>query len=133
MLSKKTIAAGLIAVTTLAAVPANAAGLSFQFGFGSGPQFSEVHSPRWDRDRHRGWRQDHRGPRWAYGRVSPREVRWNLRRHGYHHIRFLDRRGRFYEVRASKRHRAYLLTVSARSGEIVDRQRIRRGGYRRWR
>lgn len=122
MLSKNLIAAGLIATTALTAAPASAAGLSFHFGNG-GPSIVLSHGPmygqRWGGHR---WGHRHR-------RLAPREVRWILRDRGFHHIRFMDRRGPVYHVRAKKRHRTFVLVVSARSGEILSRHRIRRGWH----
>jgi hypothetical protein len=108
MFSKKTLAAALVAATTLTAAPASADSLNFQFGFG-GPGY--------------GW---HGGPNWQHHdrRVSPREVRHMLRDRGYHQIDFLDRSGRTYEVRARKNGRTFYIVVSARSGEIISRHRI---------
>jgi hypothetical protein len=110
MFSKKTIAAGLIAVTTLAAVPANANGITVQFGFGN-PGF--------------GWNPGHRhgAPIWQH-RLSPREVRSILRRHGYRAIRFLDARGPVYQVSARRFGHTVFLVVSARNGDILSRHRV---------
>ncbi len=113
MISKKAIAAVLVAATMLTAVPANATGFTFHFGHGA---------PGWSYG-------PHHGPSWRHGRVSPREVRSILRRHGYHDIRFADRRGPVYQVRASKHRNAYFLVVSARNGEILSAQRVR---HTRW-
>ncbi len=121
MLSKNLIAAGLIAATALTAVPANATGFTFHFGNG-GPGFSWGYGGPGH-----GYRD--RGHRWGHHRLSPREVRWMLRERGYYKIRFMDRRGPVYQVRAKKRHRAFVLVISARSGEILSRHRIRRHGW----
>ena len=110
----KTIAAGLIAATALTAVPAKADGFSVQFGFG-GPSYGQDRG-HWDRG--------HRDRDRRHGPVSPREVRWILQGRGYDHIRFVDRRGALYQVRASKQGRDYFIVVSARSGDIVSRNRI---------
>jgi hypothetical protein len=110
MIMKKTIAAALVAASALTAVPANAGGVSVEFGFG-GPAFG-WHGGHHDRDRDHGRRN-----------VSPREVRWILQGRGYHHIRFLDRRGVIYQVRARKNGRDFFLVVSARNGDIVARHR----------
>jgi hypothetical protein len=48
-----------------------------------------------------------------------------LRDRGYRNIRFIDRSGPVYELRARKHGRTYYLVVSARSGEILQRNRIR--------
>jgi hypothetical protein len=115
MISKTTIAAGLIALTSLASVPANASNLTIEFGnFGYGGGYS------WDHDRDRG----DRGYRHMRHRLSPEEIRWILRDRGYRNIRFFDRQGAVYEVRARKRGETYYLVVSARSGEILSRNRI---------
>jgi len=111
MVSKKMIAAGLIAATALTAVPASAA--SFEFSFG----------PHWGgpgyHDQHRGWDRHDRN---RHG-VSAHEVRRSLRNRGYYRIEFLDRRGPTYQVRAERRGRTYFLVVSARTGEIIARHR----------
>ncbi|MGH6926170.1 MAG: hypothetical protein ACRED5_20780 [Propylenella sp.] len=126
MLSRNTIAAGCIAIAALAAAPANAGGLTVEFGYGgpsyTGPGFGGP--DYYDPDTVR-----HRGPNRGYDRLSPREVRWLLQNHGYRNINFLDRHGPVYRVRAVRRHNAYLLVVSARSGDILDRQRLNRGWY----
>jgi hypothetical protein len=115
----KTIAAGLIALTSFAAVPANAASFSIEIGqpgYGSGYGNQGY---RWgDYD------QRDRGDRHGRHRLSREEVRWILRDRGYNRIRFLDDRGRVYEVRARKRGETYHLVVSARSGEVLSRNRI---------
>lgn len=108
----KTIAAGLVALTTLSAVPANAS--SFNFQFGSGQNWGYYGGPS-------GGHRDHRS---RYDRLSTQEVRWMLRRDGYRAIRFLDNRGAVYQLRASRHGRDFFLVVSARTGEILSRQRI---------
>lgn len=100
----KTIAAGLVALTALSAVPASAANLTVQFG---------NNGPGW------GYHNDHRPHR-----VSTDQVRWMLRNQGYRAIRFVDSRGAVYQVRASKNGRDYFLVVSARTGEILQRHRV---------
>lgn len=109
MITTKTIAAGLVALTTLSAVPANAA--SFNFQFGPGPSY------------HGGHGYGH-GQQWRHGRVSTAEVRFMLRRHGYRAIRFFDARGPVYQLRARKHGRSYFLVVSARDGQILSRRRV---------
>ena len=124
MLSKNLIAAGLIAATTLTAVPANAGGFSFHLGHG-GPSFGWSYgTPGY------GWVHRDRRHHWGHHRrLSPREVRWSLRDRGYRQIRFVDRRGPVYHVRAKKRHRTFALVISARTGEILSRHRIRRSWH----
>lgn len=109
MFTTKTIAAGLIALTTLSAVPANAASLNVQFGNGPSWGHHGGYGHQWRRDR---------------VRVSPQEVRRQLRRDGYRAIRFFDDRGAVYQLRASKYGRDYFLVVSARSGDVIARHRI---------
>jgi hypothetical protein len=111
MITTKTIAAGLVALTTLSAVPANAAGFSFQFGPGPGASY------------YGGYGYGH-GHQWRHGRVSTDEVRFMLRRHGYRAIRFVDDRGAIYQLRARKHGRSYFIVVSARNGEILSQRRI---------
>lgn len=110
----RTIAAGLIALSTLAAVPAQATGLSVQVGPGYG------WSDNGHGDRRGHWRRHHRDE----VRLSQEEVRWMLRDRGYRNIRFFDTRGPIYELRARKRGDAFYLVVNARTGEILSRQRI---------
>ena len=109
MITKTTIAAALIALTSLAAVPAKA--LTVEFGFG-GPNM--------------GWSdgyQGQHGDRFRH-RLSPQEIRWILRDRGYRNIRFFDDHGPVYQLRARKHGETYFLVVSARSGEILQRNRI---------
>jgi hypothetical protein len=113
MFARKTLAAAVIALGALAAVPANAGNLTVQFGYG-GPSFGY-------HDGGYGW-GDH-GPR-RHRWLSPQEVRRELRDRGYREIRYLDRRGAIYQVRAERRGRDFFLVVSARTGEILSRHRI---------
>jgi len=113
MISKTTIAAGLIALTSLAAVPANASSLTVEFG---NPGYGMGYG--WDNDR------GERGYRHMRHRLSREEIRWILRDRGYRNIRFFDDGGRVYQLRARKRGETYFLVVSARSGEILSRNRI---------
>ncbi len=116
MITTKTIAAGLVAITTLSAVPASAAGFNFQFG--PGPSYHGHH------DNRGGYGQDWRhGRDWRHDRVSTDQVRFMLRRDGYRAIRFLDDRGPVYQVRASKHGRDFFLVISARDGEVLSRHR----------
>ncbi len=106
----KTIAAGFVALTTLSAVPANAA--NFSFNFGPGPAYHGYHGGYGYHDH---WRRD---------RVSTDQVRFMLRRDGYYGIRFVDDRGAVYQLRASRHGRDFFLVVSARDGQVLSRQRI---------
>jgi hypothetical protein len=114
MISKVTLAAGLVALTTFgAAAPASATTIAAEFGRG-GPEIT------FKRDHHR-W-----GERGRWNRtLSAQEVRWVLRDHGFRDIRFVDRQGRVYQARATDRrgHRVGIV-VSARSGEILNVYRM---------
>ena len=115
----KTIAAGIVALTALTAVPASAASLEIQYGGGPSWGYQGGHDS-YRGDRGRGGYGNH----WRHNRLSTEEIRWMLRSDGYHAIRFFDDRGPVYQLRASKRGRDYFLVVSARSGEVISRQRI---------
>jgi hypothetical protein len=54
------------------------------------------------------------------------EVRRDLRRDGYDHIRFFDRRGRIVQVTASLGRRDFRIAYDTCRGRIIDRDRIRR-------
>ncbi len=115
MFSKKTIAAGIVALGALAAsAPANAGSLSFSV---------EVGRPIAVHDDHRGYGWgDHRGHHKA---LSAKEVRRILRHRGYRDISYLDRRGSIYQVRARDyRGRRVGLVVSARNGAILTAYRL---------
>lgn len=112
MISKTTIAAGLIALTSLTAVPAQAGGISVEFGFG-GPGYG------WDG----GSGYGHGYGRHMRQRLSADEVRWMLRDRGYRQIRFFDQ-GRVYQLRARKNGATYYMVVSSFTGEILSRNRI---------
>lgn len=114
MFTKTTIAAALISLTTLAAVPAQASGIDIQIGFGgSGYGWSDGYGHGYGHHRHH-MRQ----------RLSTDEVRWMLRDSGYHQIRFFDDRGPVYQLSARKHGDMFYLVVSARTGEILSRNRI---------
>ncbi len=117
MFTTKTIAAGLIAITTLSAVPANAASVAVEIGYNGSGWSHHNNGPAWDH-------QNRRYNRWHNARLSTDQVRWILRRDGYRAIRFFDGRGPVYQLRASKHGRQFYLVVSARSGEILSRHRI---------
>ena len=79
MITKTTIAAALISLTTLAAVPAQASDINIRIGFGSsGYGWSDGHGHGHGQYYHR------------MRRLSTDEVRWMLRNHGYHHINVFD-------------------------------------------
>ena len=124
MTLRKTIAAGLVAMTAISVVPANAASLSFDFGR-SGVEFGFTGNNdrgEWDRGgRHGGW-DNHRG---RHDFLSSRDVRRILRGQGYRDIEYLDRQGAVYQAHATRDGRRYGLVVSARDGDILNRYRIR--------
>jgi hypothetical protein len=116
MIAKKTIAAAIIALGALAAVPANAGGVTVQFGYGH-PGYG------WGSPGH-GWDRGHDWERPRHREFSPQEIRRILRGDGYRQIRYVDRRGSVYQAVASKNGRDFYLVVSARNGRILSRNRI---------
>ena len=122
MITKTTIAAALIALTSLTAVPAKAFTIDFNIG---GPGHG------WSNPNH-GWSNPNRGwsdRNWGHddhwrNRLSRQEVRSILRDRGYRNIRFFDDRGPVYQLRARKHGDTYFLVVSKRSGEILSRNRV---------
>ena len=111
---KKTIAAGVIALGALvAAAPAQAGGgVSVRIDIGQ-PGYTKHYGDRYDYDR----------------TFSPREIRRILRRQGFSEIRYVDRRGSIYRARAEDwRGRDVAITVSARTGAILEVQRLRHRG-----
>jgi hypothetical protein len=116
MIARKTLAAAIVALGALAAVPASAGGFTVQFGYGH-PGYG------WGAPGH-GWGPGYgwHGPR--HRMFSPQEVRRILRGDGYRNIRYLDRRGAVYQARASKNGRDFFIVVSARNGQILSRNRI---------
>ena len=123
MLTKTTIAAALIALTSLTAVPAQALTVDFNFG---GPGYGWGGSGYgWNGGQYQGWSGDYSDHRDHFRhRLSRQEVRWMLRERGYRNIRFVDDHGPVYELRARRHGDTYYLVVSARSGEILSRNRI---------
>lgn len=123
MFARNTLAAGLIALAALVgAAPASAGSVSVQIQAGTTGYHDGV-GYGWKRAGHRADR--YYGGHSEYGTLTPREVRAVLRDRGYRQIRYLDRRGRIYEVRATNRrgHRVGLV-VSARSGAILNVYRL---------
>ncbi|MBZ8132721.1 hypothetical protein [Afifella sp. IM 167] len=110
-------AAGILALSALSfTAPANAAGVTFSFTQSG----SAVHAD-W---RGNGWRQDRH--RRGAERLSPRRISHILRRQGIDPIRFLDTRGRVYELTARARRGAPVkVSVNAYSGEIVSLRPLR--------
>lgn len=116
MIAKKTLAAAVIALGALAAVPASAGSLTIQFGHGH-PGYG------WSAPGH-GWGPGHGWHAQRHRMVSAQDVRRILSRDGYRNIRHLDRRGSVYQARASKNGRNYVIVVSARNGQILSRNRV---------
>jgi hypothetical protein len=116
MFSKKTIAAGVVALGALAAsAPANADSLRFSV---------EVGRPVVVHD-HRGYGYGWDGHHGHHKTLSASEVRRILRHRGYRDISYLDRRGSIYQVRARDyRGRRVGLVVSARNGAILTAYRL---------
>lgn len=124
---KKRIAAGLVALSAAAfAAPAlahSSVGFSFHSGgVGVSVRSGEpllVHSRRYYDDRYYEAR-----PVRTY--LTPRELRRILREDGYSKIRFVETEGRVWQALAvDYRGRRVLLTVSARSGEVLSWRRVR--------
>ena len=114
MIAKKTIAAAVVALGVLAAVPASAGGVTVQFGYGQ-PGYG------WNQG---GWNPGHGWERPRHRELSPQQVRRELRDRGYRQIRYVDRRGAVYQAVASKNGRAFYLVISARNGQILSRNRV---------
>ena len=116
----QTVAAGLIAVASLFAVPA----VSASVPHGQVRLLVDAAAEPGSRYAGGGW--DPGG--WNANRqpfLEPSEVRRILRDRGFRDIRNLDRRGAIYQVRAvDGRHDQVGLVVSARSGAILARYPI---------
>jgi len=126
MFIRRTFVAGLVAIAALtAAAPSQAASLYLNFGQGGAQlAFHEGGPGRHHRDRDDRWGRpgDHGG--WNRT-LSPQEIRRVLRQSGYRNIRYLDRQGRIYQVRAiDYRGRRVGLVVSARSGAVLNSYRL---------
>jgi len=110
-------AAGFLALSALSfTAPAQAAGVTLSFGQGGPAVHADWRGPGWRHDNHRR----------SHDRLSPRRVSHILRRQGIDPIRFLDTRGRVYELTARGRRGAPLkVSVNAYSGEIVSLRPLR--------
>ena len=113
---KSTIAAALFSLSALLAVPAQATSLTIDGG--SGWSGAAWHGSDGERRRHGSHHRRYQN------KLSSDEVRMILRYSGYRHIRFHDGDGPIYQVSARKRGEIYFLIVSARTGEILSRNRI---------
>jgi hypothetical protein len=121
MLRTAGIAAALAAATFLA-TPTVSSAQGFGARIGDGEFSVQIGPDRRGPDRH--FDRDRRPDR-----LSDREIRRIVRSAGYREIRIVDEGRRSYRVRAEdRRGRDYILTVSAYSGSIIDRDRI--GGRR---
>jgi hypothetical protein len=99
------LVASVLGAMTIVAAPVQAQGLSFGFGFGI------------DRD-------DFRPRRLCI--LTDRGLREAIRDEGYRNIYLNAPVGRYIQARASKGNWVYLLKVEVCSGDIVDRERLRR-------
>ncbi|WP_026380351.1 hypothetical protein [Afifella pfennigii] len=122
-------AAGLVALSALTfTAPAKAANVTLTLD-ARGPAIVAD----WRAPNRRGpnWRHDRDNRR--FDRLSPQRVRHILRRQGITPIRFLDTRGRTYELAARGRRGAPLrVAVNAYTGEIVSLRRLGRPGRGGW-
>ena len=117
----RTLAASIVAAGVLAAAaPASAGSGSFSVRVEVGQPY-HVGGQSYKGGRRYGAPKDH------YQRtLSPQQVRRILRSKGYRGIRYVDRRGTIYQARVEDfRGRDYRLIVSARTGAILERQRLR--------
>ena len=124
MLMKKSLLAGIVALSALAVfTPAQAGASDFGSpGWDVGNGFQTVGHRNWQGQRHR----DHGN--WRHRRhLKPWQVRRRLRHRGFYHMHFVDRYAPVYKLRATspRGHRVFLV-VSSRTGRIIDRHRIRR-------
>jgi hypothetical protein len=116
------------------AILAIAAAATLAVGF-SAPAFAQgwyddapPPPPRWGHER-----RDQRRDEWGRERfrpMGPREVARSLERRGYN-VGDIDMRRGTYRVKASRHGRRVILIVDARSGRILDEQRV--GGARPYR
>lgn len=126
----KTIAAGLIALSAAAFAAPALADTSFTLSIrsggvslGSGDPIL-VHGRSDYRDRY--YDDPYYEVRPARAYLTPRELRRILREDGYRKIRFVETEGRVWKaVAVDYRGRRVLLTVSARSGEVLSWRRVR--------
>ncbi len=126
---QKTLAAGIVALTALAAAtPAQADSFSFGIYGQNGSVTFSTGDTHYRPAHYRDYRpRDHR--RWDYAnyRMTPRQVSRSLRRRGFEHIRFTDSYGRIYRATATTSHgRRVALTIRSRDARILEMHRIRR-------
>lgn len=128
MFIQKTLAAGIVALTALAATaPARAESFSFGiYGENGGVTFrsGNYYQPA------QNWNyrpRDYNRRDYARYRMTPRQIRRSLRHRGFDHIRFTDTRGRIYRARATGyRGKRVALTIRSRDARILEIHRIRR-------
>ena len=149
---QKTLAAGVVALTALAATaPVQAGSISVGiYGenggatFRSGDGYQPVdyrHGNRhwrgrryerrddWRYERRDDWRHD---GDWDYAhlRMSPYQVRRSLRHRGFYDVRFIDAYGQIYKAIAiGPRGGRFLLTIRSRDAAILEAQRMRHHYY----
>ena len=129
MFARKTLTAGLVALSALVAVPASAGGVGFDFNRGGAAvtvDLYQTHGSNWRYGRpgsDRGWDRGRQRSRF----LAPYQVRRILRSRGYRNIRYFDRSGAVYRAQATDyRGRRVALTINARNGVILDSDRLRR-------
>lgn len=109
-----------LATATLSMPAAQAKDLTTQFGNGS------ITLSFGSDDRHHGGKH-WGGKRYNHRTMSPRQISRSLYKRGYRDIRSMYTTGRTYTVIAkSRRGDLHRLTVSARDGDILDRDLLRK-------
>ena len=117
MIARTAIAATLISLTTLAAVPAKASDLSISIGFNGYGQGYGWSGPTYDVGyRHNNWRR--------HDRLSGEEIHWLLRNAGYHHIVFVNNSGPVIQLKARKEGSWFFVTMDAYTGQMISRERL---------
>jgi hypothetical protein len=106
--SRAALLALILGATTLTGLPAQAQGLGFSFGFGIDDDDEDDFFPR------------------RLCILSDRGLRDAIRDEGYSNIFLNASIGRYVQARASRGNWVYLLRVNICTGEIVDRERLRR-------
>ena len=119
MITKTARAAALAAALGAAAVtamPAQAAGPYFSFGFGMGPGFYPHHDH---------FRNFYPGFYPGFVCYTDFQVRRAIARAGYYNVYLNAPMGRYVQARATRGSRTYLITFDRCSGYIVNVQRLR--------
>jgi hypothetical protein len=106
--SRAALLAVILGTAALSSVPAQAQGLGFSFGFGIDDDDEDDFFPR------------------RLCLLSDSALREAIRDEGYSNIFLNASIGRYVQARASRGNWVYLLRVNICTGEIVDRERLRR-------